>query len=186
MKKTGNDQLNSDAAFPEPAANRRVRWDVVLGRLVSGATVVGLLVGVGMVFVLIRGDPSYLVRVGRSPGRVPIGGFARGITAAFLIVCLFLTGRRAVSDAGADLRLLTVIAFLLFVLDVAVRAYIGPMFPAFLTSACLALLLPLVAYADTISDFLYDRRNSVPPFAIGGFSLVCLAARLMWTLFFSP
>jgi hypothetical protein len=50
--------------------------------------------------------------------------------------------------------------------------------------AVLALLLPLVAYADTISIFLDERAHSVSPVVLWGLALTILSVRVTTTLFF--
>jgi hypothetical protein len=81
-----------------------------LTRAVWAAVAVGALAGLGMVVVLPRGDPTYLVRARDRAGMpygnpAPVSYAGRALTATVLAFGLFLAGRRAVSDAGAGLRL---------------------------------------------------------------------------------
>lgn len=161
-----------------------VPMNAFLARAIFAAVAVSAVAGLGMIVVLLQGDPSYLIqpknRAGVSIGvPAPVSFASRVVCAMVLTVGLFLVGRRAISDAGVELRLPVLIGYVLFLLDAAVRACNGPVFPAFLASAWLVLLLVVIVYSDAISD-LFRSRGPAPAWALWELCLIALAARLLW------
>src|SRR5437016_4929795 len=101
-----------------------MRTDATLYRLTWVAAVAGGVLGLVGVVVLVRGDPTYLVQP-RTRGGAPTGPPApvsfpwRAFNSLLLGGGLTVAGRRAVTDAGAGVRVPGLVGYALFLADAA-------------------------------------------------------------------
>lgn len=148
--------------------------------LVWVAVALSAAVGVGVVIVILRGDPSYLIqdhdKAGRPYGEPhPVLFPFRAFSVTILVVSLISAARRAVSEDGILLWPVAVVGYALFVLNVIVAATVGKVFPAFLGVAWLSALLPVLLYSEPMAEYL-----QWPPWVIWGFCLLVLVAPVVW------
>ena len=153
------------------------------------ATVVAsALTAVGTAYVLLRGDPTYLVQQRTRDGQpygepAPVSFPSRAFATTLLVGGLGLAVLRALSDATSTLRLPIVVGLALWLTDAAVFAGTRPLFPAALALPWFVLPLLLVLYAEPISEFL-GEYGPAPAWAFWGLGLVVLAFPIGSLLFF--